>query len=179
MGKSRSATCIIAFLMQTQRITPIEALQQLQMIRPMCEPNDGFMKQLELYHRMDMIDKIEAHPIYQRWVYERNVQDSIATGIPPELEYIVFEDEGTGTDTLAKGNGAGSERAYDLRCRKCRYVIFSLFDIAHFHTQKGLKSYMNSSQTNSGKLKIHLPAPKIKRNLSIKHEYFIVDLLRN
>ncbi|KAL8842767.1 MAG: hypothetical protein Q9176_002403 [Flavoplaca citrina] len=52
MGKSRSATTIIAHLLHTypKTHTPTTALALLRQSRPLCEPNPGFMAQLELYH---------------------------------------------------------------------------------------------------------------------------------
>ncbi len=111
MGKSRSATVVCAFLMQRYGITPMEALSQIREARPFCEPNDGFMKQLELYHSMATPENVEETPAYQRWLYEREVEMSRACGQAPEAEKIRFEDE---HDTGA------SEVDFELRCRKCR-----------------------------------------------------------
>ena len=111
MGKSRSATCVIAFLMQKFHITPAEALQQIRQSRPLCEPNEGFMKQLELYYDMQAPDDLDSNTIYQRWLYQREVELSRACGQAPEAEKIRFEDE-----HVAKGE----EGAFTMKCKKCR-----------------------------------------------------------
>src|SRR4051794_21439621 len=59
MGKSRSATVVIAYLMQEHNISPSEALSHLRQARSICEPNHGFMKQLELYGDMQTPQDVE------------------------------------------------------------------------------------------------------------------------
>lgn len=112
MGKSRSATCVIAYLMQKQNITASDALSYVRLARPITEPNEGFMKQLELYGEMTMPDNVQDTPAYQRWMYRREIELSRACGQAPEAERIRFEDEHH-TDAAAE---------FELRCRKCRYV---------------------------------------------------------
>jgi len=115
MGKSRSATCVCAYLMKRHGISPNEALAQIRQARPLCEPNDGFMKQLELYHQISTPDNVEDTSAYQRWLYQREVELSRACGQAPEAEKIRFEDEHAAQDSA-------SSAAYELRCRKCRSV---------------------------------------------------------
>lgn len=111
MGKSRSATVTCAFLMQRYGITADQALAQIRETRPLCEPNEGFWKQLELYHRMATPADVEKNPAYQRWLYQREVELSRACGQAPEAEKIRFEDEHAQDQEAA---------AFELRCRKCR-----------------------------------------------------------
>lgn len=112
MGKSRSATCVIAYLMQKYSITPSEALASVQEARSIVEPNQGFMEQLELYAQMQTPPNVEDTPAYQRWVYQREIELSRACGQAPEADKIRFEDEHA-TDEAAN---------FELRCRKCRQV---------------------------------------------------------
>ncbi|KAF2441602.1 dual specificity protein phosphatase 12 [Karstenula rhodostoma CBS 690.94] len=122
MGKSRSATCVIAYLMQKHHISVSEALSQVQQARPIVEPNEGFMKQLELYGQMQTPESVEDTPAYQRWVYQREIELSRAVGQAPEAEKIRFEDEHV-TDQAA---------SFELRCRKCRRPLAtSQYLIAH------------------------------------------------
>ncbi|KAF2004934.1 dual specificity protein phosphatase 12 [Amniculicola lignicola CBS 123094] len=110
MGKSRSATCVIAYLMQKHNISPAEALAHVRQARSLCEPNEGFMAQLELYGKMQTPENVEGTPAYQRWAYQREVELSRACGQAPEAEKIRFEDEHI-TDR---------DVSFELRCRKCR-----------------------------------------------------------
>lgn len=112
MGKSRSATCVVAYLMSRHSLSPTEALERARIGRPMLEPNEGFMHQLELYHRMKYTTDIETSPVYQRWLYHREVQTSSDCGRAPEPEKIRFEDE------HAKDGDNGAE--CELKCKKCR-----------------------------------------------------------
>ncbi|GIZ44242.1 hypothetical protein CKM354_000744600 [Cercospora kikuchii] len=114
MGKSRSATCVCAYLMHKYGLSPDEALAQLRVSRPLCEPNDGFWQQLQLYHDMGRPENIEEVPAYQRWLYLQEVALSRACGQAPEAEKIRFEDEhssGTGTSD------------FEMRCKKCRRTL--------------------------------------------------------
>jgi dual specificity phosphatase 12 len=97
--------------MQRYGISPSEALSQVREARPFCEPNDGFMKQLELYHTMRAPANVEETPTYQRWLYEREVELSRACGQPPDADKIRFEDE---------HDSSASSVEFELRCRKCR-----------------------------------------------------------
>lgn len=110
MGKSRSATVVIAYLMQEHNINPSEALSHIRQARSICEPNEGFMKQLELYGEMHTPENVEQTPAYQRWVYQREIELSRACGQAPEADKIRFEDEHV-TD---------QDSGFELRCRKCR-----------------------------------------------------------
>lgn len=111
MGKSRSAATVIAFLIQANRVTPQQALAHIRQARSICEPNDGFMQQLELYHEMDAPDDVESAPAYQRWIYQREVEMSRACGQAPDADKIRFEDEHAQSP---------KDAGFELKCRKCR-----------------------------------------------------------
>lgn len=96
--------------MQEHNISASEALSYVRQARSIVEPNDGFMKQLELYREMHTPENVEDTPAYQRWVYQREIELSRACGQAPEADKIRFEDEHV-TDQNA---------TYELRCRKCR-----------------------------------------------------------
>jgi dual specificity phosphatase 12 len=114
MGKSRSATCVIAYLMAKYKISPQEALAQVRQARPLVEPNEGFMQQLEMYHQMQTPINVEDSPVYQRWMYQREVQVSSECGQAPDADKIRFEDEHIASDD--EGNFADTE----FKCKKCR-----------------------------------------------------------
>lgn len=119
MGKSRSATICLAYLLHRQpaSLKPLEALELVRQSRPMCEPNDGFMAQLELYVQMGCPDDVVGHPLYQRWLYQKSVEESVACGKGPELEEILFEDQKIGDQDRNT-----DDNHTEIRCRKCRYV---------------------------------------------------------
>lgn len=137
MGKSRSVSAIIAYLLwkhphrfgrssptTTSQHAVAKALEWVRATRPVAEPNDGFMRQLELWWEMgcpaDSDDAVERHPTYQRWLYKREVDDAARIGRAPD--WIRFEDE------AASENSTGAEDApggagMELRCKKCRRVL--------------------------------------------------------
>lgn len=92
MGKSRSTTILIAYLLtQNSDLTPTTALTLIRKCRSQAEPNPGFMTQLLLYHSMRCPASPADHPVYQRWLYKRDVEASRAWGKAPEK--IHFSDE--------------------------------------------------------------------------------------
>lgn len=154
MGKSRSASCVIAYLLYKyphrfggnhfdpataspaeRRATAAAAVQNALALvregRPLAEPNDGFMRQLELWWEMgcpaDTDEAVEAHPVYQKWLYECKLKDAIELGMAPEPEWIRFEDEantaGQGDTAAADGAEAPKAAHCEVRCKKCRRVL--------------------------------------------------------
>ncbi|PLN78172.1 dual specificity phosphatase [Aspergillus taichungensis] len=119
MGKSRSATIAIAYLLNRQPnvLSPESALDLIRQSRPLCEPNDGFMRQLFLYHQMGCPDDVVNHPTYIRWLSNREVEESVACGRAPEMKSVLFEDERTSEQQ------ASADRATEIKCRKCRRTL--------------------------------------------------------
>jgi dual specificity phosphatase 12 len=145
MGKSRSVSAVIAYLLwkyprrfqaPTSQQAVTKALEWIRRSRPIAGPNDGFMNQLELWHKMgcpaDSDDAVEKHPAYQRWLYKREVEDAARIGRAPDR--FRFEDE----ETSAEGKPAGGQEEQEeqpgreLRCKRCRRVLAtSRFIIQH------------------------------------------------
>ncbi|KAK3317373.1 protein-tyrosine phosphatase-like protein [Cercophora scortea] len=148
MGKSRSVSAVVAYLLwkhphrfgrsdptTTSRRAVKQAVNWIRETRPMAEPNDGFMRQLELWWDMGCPahsdDAVEKEPGYQRWAYNREVDDAVRIGRAPD--YFRFEDEEaakTGRltrSTNANGIGAAAaaepESMMELRCKKCRRML--------------------------------------------------------
>jgi dual specificity phosphatase 12 len=139
MGKSRSVTAVVAYLLwkhphrfgkadpaTTSQQAVAQAVEWVRQTRPIAEPNDGFMRQLELWWDMgcpaDSDDAVEQEPAYQRWLYKREVEDAARIGRAPD--WIRFEDEqapegGPTAEAADHTEGAGTE----LKCKKCRRVL--------------------------------------------------------
>lgn len=119
MGKSRSVTIGIAYLLSKYAHHTVDsALSLIQEARSIAEPNPGFMAQLQLFKEMGCPENIEEEPKYQRWLYQREVEMSLATGRAPDK--IRFEDE-----ERQDGRKDGTDEDVEYRCKKCRYVTFS------------------------------------------------------
>lgn len=125
MGKSRSATILLAYLLWRSRqpvignkathsspgsdeaplppkpLSVVEALMQLRQGRPIAEPNEGFMDQLHMYEDMGCpttLAEIESHKIYRRFMNQRNVAESLSVNQAPNVIDIRFEDEAEESD---------------------------------------------------------------------------------
>ncbi|KZM24936.1 uncharacterized protein EKO05_0002701 [Ascochyta rabiei] len=68
MGKSRSATLVVAYLMWKYHLDSDTALKQLCEGRPVCDPNPGFKEQLLVWEKMckSKTDR-ESKIIYEDW----------------------------------------------------------------------------------------------------------------
>lgn len=108
--------------MKKYRLSPGEALERIREYRPQVEPNSGFMEQLELWQKMDYAEDVEDHPVYQRWIYKREVEESIAQGMAPTR--IHFRDQEKEISKIASGStdSRTGNANIELRCKKCRYV---------------------------------------------------------
>jgi dual specificity phosphatase 12 len=121
MGKSRSATLVIAYLLSRDpSLTPQTALESLRTVREFAEPNDGFMQQLELYHSMGCPVDVLVEPKYQRWLYRREVDMSVACGRAPD--HIRFEDEAR-SEAATVSTGSSESPRLEFRCRRCRQKL--------------------------------------------------------
>jgi dual specificity phosphatase 12 len=68
MGKSRSATLVIAYLMWKYNMDATTALAQLCEGRPVCDPNPGFKEQLDVWEKMcARTGGDEKRKILQEW----------------------------------------------------------------------------------------------------------------
>ncbi len=136
-GRSRSATLLIAYLLsKDDALTLDDALARIRQGRPSAEPNPGFMSQLALYHTMGCPTDPALHPIYQRWLYQRNLEASLATGLAPST--IHFSDEGPpGSSPPTKSARAEAhadepQTSSTLRCRRCRTSLAtSMYLVSH------------------------------------------------
>lgn len=144
MGKSRSATVLIAYLLWSSRqnkpptvaadddvvpippkpLSVVEALMLLRQGRPIVEPNPGFMDQLHMYVDMGCpttSEEIEKHKLYRRFMNKRNVAESLAINRAPDVVDIRFEDDDDQEDAAtpsAHTSQALSDRNQDDRPRE-------------------------------------------------------------
>lgn len=205
MGKSRSATMILAYLLWHSRrralstpppnpdsdTAPIPpkaldvptALALLRQSRPIAEPNDGFMEQLNLYYAMGCPEEVEAQPKYHRWLYQRTVQQSLSVNRAPEVSDVRFEDEhlvdGEGDlQTTNLRDGTEKDRDLELKCRKCRRLLArgnftakheppagkNKKDCAHLflHPLSWMKDVLSAGQLDG---RLSCPNPKCNANI--------------
>lgn len=160
MGKSRSVTATAAYLLfkhpskfgrasheavrasskistdirssKSSAAAVAAAVAHIRRTREIAEPNDGFMRQLEMWWDMGCPvaeGELEAHPIYQKWSYKREVEESLAVGEAPSR--LRFEDEERAKVAPTAGSKE-QQKGKELKCKKCRRVIAtSSFVIDH------------------------------------------------
>ncbi|KAI1873749.1 uncharacterized protein JN550_003018 [Neoarthrinium moseri] len=161
MGKSRSVTCVVAYLLykyphrfggkqfshsatsptqrrETANAAVIQALTLVREARSIAEPNPGFMRQLELWWEMgcpaDDDRDVENHPIYQKWLYESKLKEARDLGMAPDADWIRFEDEAESSEDQPKHEASAEKQ---LRCKKCRRTLAnSQFVVGHQGTGK-------------------------------------------
>ncbi|KAK1658287.1 hypothetical protein BDP55DRAFT_683249 [Colletotrichum godetiae] len=91
------------------------AVKWVRNTREIAEPNSGFMKQLEMWWIMGCPDDVASHPIYKRWEFRREIDESLAAGQAPTK--LRFEDEETSKEE------AESVKGMEVRCKKCRKTL--------------------------------------------------------
>ena len=159
MGKSRSVSVVAAYLLwkyphrfgaaesrspdraEAAREAVARAVKWIKESRGIAEPNPGFTRQLEMWWEMgrpaDTDDAVERHPVYQRWLYKREVEESVRLRKAPD--WIRFEDEETeGRKGEAEAEEAAGEPGVELRCKKCRRVLATTaFIVPHEPMDRG------------------------------------------
>ncbi|XP_053658057.1 dual specificity protein phosphatase MPK-4 [Anopheles marshallii] len=115
-GVSRSATIVIAYVMQKYRLGYEAAYQRVKAKRRFVMPNPGFVNQLKLYGRMAYrIDRTnERYKLFRLRLAGDNVRK--AKRLPTECMDVVKADPGVTQE---------SPEPYVYRCRKCRRVVAS------------------------------------------------------
>ncbi|XP_058128436.1 dual specificity protein phosphatase MPK-4 [Anopheles ziemanni] len=113
-GVSRSATIVIAYLMEKYRLGYEAAFQRVKAKRRFVMPNPGFVNQLKLYARMAYrIDRTnERYKLFRLRLAGDNVRK--AKRLPTECMDVVKADPGVTQE---------SPEPYVYRCRKCRRVV--------------------------------------------------------
>ncbi|OTB03463.1 hypothetical protein M426DRAFT_74040 [Hypoxylon sp. CI-4A] len=138
MGISRSVSCVVAYLLykyphrfgaaqrrQTAKDAVQDALAWVRQGHQRAEPNEGFQRQLQLWWEMGCpIEEggVEQHPVYQKWLYERLLQESRDVRQAPRAEEIRFEDEVEAGNESADAE-AEKNNGKDIRCKKCRRTL--------------------------------------------------------
>ncbi|XP_048738344.1 dual specificity protein phosphatase 12-like isoform X1 [Ostrea edulis] len=114
MGCSRSATIVIAYLMNKNKATYEESLELVKGRRPMVCPNEGFVSQLLLFEEMGcVIDR--THEKYRQ--YKLKQLATKLQGSTPEERSKLQLDYFETAEEMKKD-------AVVFKCRKCRHSLF-------------------------------------------------------
>ncbi|KAL3990122.1 Dual specificity phosphatase catalytic domain family protein [Acanthocheilonema viteae] len=114
-GISRSVFVVAAYLMQKLKWSFSKVIKYIQRIRPIALPNDGFMRQLQIFescHFIADIQVISQCSPYKNWLLNNSSADdclalSARFSVDKNLPDLV------------------DSTSVEYRCRKCRKILFS------------------------------------------------------
>lgn len=176
MGKSRSVSLTAAYLLATRPdLTPSSALELIRETRPGAEPNSGFMEQLELWHKAGCPTDIEANPLYQRWLFQAEVEMSAAIGRAPDR--LRFEDEEVAVVKAALGDSGKlpeDPKQRNLRCKRCR-TLLGTEDYVVTHVAK--ESKKNETTVDMSSLPLPNPDAGVASLSSVQCGHFFIQPL--
>lgn len=111
-GVSRSVTLIAAYLMYRYKLTKDQALHALKRKSTLACPNDGFLKQLELF--ADLKYKVDPNnSLYKQFLIDLSIQIDPSGNSLRDLNLF------SSSSVPQKLDNKQSE----LRCKKCRQVL--------------------------------------------------------
>ncbi|KAG6841496.1 hypothetical protein C0991_010354 [Blastosporella zonata] len=120
-GVSRSATVVAAFLMYSKNLDREAALEMIRNVRPSIEPNEGFLRQLEIFHKSQF--KISRRDKSTRLYYMERTLDEVMNGdgsLPETNMFAKFPH--TPSDSTPNTPGQPRRR---IRCKMCRHELAS------------------------------------------------------
>ncbi|THH05688.1 hypothetical protein EW146_g9835 [Bondarzewia mesenterica] len=130
-GMSRSATIVAAYLMYSQNIDVAAALEIIKQARPNIQPNDGFLRQLEIFHQASF--KVSRRDKATRMFYLERAVEEILNGDGSGLETDMFARfPRTPTDSAPATPGGPRRR---IRCKMCRILLVDLIRAYIFSLQ--------------------------------------------
>uniref|UniRef100_A0A915PGN5 protein-tyrosine-phosphatase n=1 Tax=Setaria digitata TaxID=48799 RepID=A0A915PGN5_9BILA len=77
-GISRSVFIVAAYLMQKFQWSAAKAVEYIQTIRPIAQPNDGFIRQLRIFescHFVADIQTVSQSSLYKKWLLDISSAD--------------------------------------------------------------------------------------------------------
>ncbi|KHN76772.1 Tyrosine-protein phosphatase yvh1 [Toxocara canis] len=111
VGMSRSVVFVMAYLMRRYQWSVEKALLHVRTARPIAHPNDGFLRQLQVFQKTGYkadVGSMARSPEYQRWCSMNGIVPiTDLASVPP-----------------SEGNNEPSGSDIEYRCRKCRRVLF-------------------------------------------------------
>ncbi|KAG6856937.1 hypothetical protein H0H87_011923 [Tephrocybe sp. NHM501043] len=118
-GVSRSATVVAAYLMYSKNLDRETALEMIRNVRPSIEPNEGFLRQLEIFHKAQF--KISRRDKTTRLYYMERILDEVMNGDGsfPETEMFAKFPH---TPSESTPNTPGRPRRR-IRCKMCRHEL--------------------------------------------------------
>lgn len=118
-GISRSSTIVAAYLMYSKNLDTEAALEMIKNVRPNIEPNQNFLRQLEIFHQAHF--KISRRDKTIRMYYMERALDEVMNGDGSLPETDMFAKyPHTPSDSAPNTPGHPRRR---IRCKMCRYEL--------------------------------------------------------
>lgn len=119
-GISRSATIIAAYLMHSLKLDPASAVDMIRTVRPIVEPNEGFMEQLKVFHQASY--KFTQRDKATRMFYLERTMEDIMNGDGTIPETAMFgKHPRTPSDSVPNTPMIVPSRR--IRCKMCRHEL--------------------------------------------------------
>ncbi|KAJ2915505.1 hypothetical protein MD484_g4924, partial [Candolleomyces efflorescens] len=128
-GISRSSTIVAAYLMQSRKLSPTEAVDLIRLVRPIVDPNPGFLRQLEVFHQAGWTISADSTGV-RRFYLDRTVvrmQDGQTT-LEEKTEFLaslpsVSASASNATSTISQSPRNPPKRRRHIRCKMCRQEL--------------------------------------------------------
>ncbi|KAL7423165.1 tyrosine protein phosphatase yvh1 [Cryptotrichosporon argae] len=117
-GMSRSATVVAAYLMRTEHLDPVQAVDRVRQARPVVDPSDTFWYQLGLYYNADGKVTLRDRPTRQFYMERTTSQIMNGDGGPPALDKMARYPATPSPSNPPTPNGTHGRRK--IRCKMCR-----------------------------------------------------------
>ncbi|KAI0716371.1 hypothetical protein C8Q76DRAFT_647342 [Earliella scabrosa] len=114
-GMSRSVAIVAAYLMVTQALDPDGALEVIRKARPDVQPNEGFMRQLEIFHQASF--KVSKRDKETRLFYLERVVNEVMNGEGDVETEMFAKFPYSPTDSPAP------QPRRRIRCKMCRQEL--------------------------------------------------------
>lgn len=124
-GVSRSATIVLSFLMRKYKISYMSALALVKRSRPVVDPNDGFVKQLEIFQTMNF--SVDPTNKEYRLVVLKHLADRVKRKFLSNLYNKVDVHEDL-KKYFAKLESKAKPKIL-FKCRRCRVFLFKNFNV--------------------------------------------------
>ncbi|OCH89205.1 hypothetical protein OBBRIDRAFT_732976 [Obba rivulosa] len=118
-GMSRSATIVAAYLMYSQNLDVDGALEMIKKVRPRIQPNDGFLRQLEVFHAASF--KVSRRDKATRMYYLERVMQDVMNGDGTVETDMFAKYPRTPTDSAPATPAVLPKRR--IRCKMCRQEL--------------------------------------------------------
>jgi len=128
-GISRSASIVVAYLMKLNNWDVEKSLDTVKQSRKFIDPNAGFRRQLELYHRMKWI--LEGESKFHRIYRTQNLGYLRSYGCLPEMEalyeniFLKYKD----SSSPSPSSESSSKENQTYACNICQTQLFSTRNI--------------------------------------------------